>query len=1126
MFDDRVDNQRLGLDSKPLPKHVWHTMTEFHHHAPHFVPQNKEHQSECLSVQKEPLPLERSTKVSEHLTKHQVRQLHGQVKACAATQTCDSRCGSKYLVAEIFSPPRFATIVEAQGYKAWSVDIKQGHDLSKPEVRREVEEELKRNPPALLVLCPPCTDEGGWFNLNSMYMSPTERLQRINRSRMFIRWCCRLFRTQIQLGGRAMFEHPIGSRMWSYPETIGLSRKCHVAKLHMCMYNLRLPDSKWLVHKGTKLLVSHEDMVKLGKTCPGPSHPDHVKHDVIEGNHPKVGSVSKFVGAYTKEFVNAVLETIPEYEPHIEVLEIVQDDYNPGETQEVLAVQPKPTPSVAEMKEVIDRLHRNLGHPPNHDLVRILKHANADEKAISLAREHQCEFCRTCAKPKTPMPAQTHRTTEFGASVGMDVKFLPGWKPNQKITALNIVDQASRYQKVVPFFTSETSKLLRQLYFEHWVSWAGPPKELIIDPKRTNLGEAMAHPTEMEGTHVRPIAAEAHWQLGRTERHGGWFEAVLRKLIDQFSPQDQDQWMQCVHHAHVKNQMIQSYGYTPHQFVFGKNPHIPSDLLNEPLSVVAGTASLTDEAVAKSQAMRTSARKAVIELQDDHSLRRALSARPRVTLPFQPGDLVAYWRQQKWSQGQLHQTGQWYGTAVVVGYVGRNIILAHRRQILRCAPEQIRYATTEERTLINSPKVELLGLKDMLEGGTFRGQQFVDLVPSHYPTEAIPENRGDSPPEGVGDPIQQAANPAANNEQTNTAGEAVEHREEGNPAGDKSKVMQEETPEEDIPKSSTTSEPSTYGPVRRRIGNKSGPLSLWRPAELASEDFADIMREVVPRLIDDAVGESAEPSSGSASAGVKRPASPSMQASVSEPSASRQRVEETTEVLSVQVVSELWDGWTKSDEPIEQLIANYLQKKTTNELHHSHNEPALQEMINDSKPTEWGTLVDKNAVQVHYGSKARRLKEQYPQRFIGSKMVITRKPLEEGSHYDPNDLQSFRVKSRWCLQGYLDPDLNEKAASGLLQSPTLSQLGRNTLMQLIASHQWDLELGDIKGAFLEAGPLPQKYRPLFARLPAGGIPGIPSDAVIEVLGNVYGQNDAPVAWYRTFDAEAQKVGWS
>ena len=689
VYDEVIKDSQNRLENKVIPKHVWHTITEFHHHAPHFRPNLEKRTQEVMSIQTEPLPPQRSSQVAHHLTKHQLRQLHGQVKSCAVAQTCESRCGSKYLVAEIFSPPRFAKRVQPMGYQAWSVDIKQGYDLSKAEVRKHVEEELQKNPPALLVLCPPCTNEGGWFNLNSIYMSPEERLQKIKLSRLFIRWCCRLFRTQVQLGGRALFEHPIGSRMWNYPEVVSLSRKCHVAKLHMCRYNLKLPDSKWFIHKGTKLLVTHKDMMVLGKTCPGESHPEHKQHDTIAGSHPKVGSVSKFVAAYTDEFVEAVLQTIPEYSEQTEVLEIIQDD-NGDEVrvQEILAAQDKnkTEPSVSEMKEVVDRLHRNLGHPPNHDLVRILKHGNASEKAIAIAREHQCEFCRTCAKPKTPMPAQTHRATEFGAAVGMDVKFLPGWKPNQKITALNIVDQASRYQKVVPFFTSETSKLLRQMYLEHWVSWAGAPKELIIDPKRTNLGEAMSHPTEMEGTHVRPIAAEAHWQLGRTERHGGWFETVLRKLIDQFSPQDQDQWLQCVHHAHVKNEMIQSYGYTPHQFVFGKNPNIPSDLLNEPLNVIAATASLTDEAVAKSQALRTAARKAVVELQDDQSLRRALTARPRVTLPFQPGDLVAYWRQQKWSQGQLHQTGQWYGTAVVVGYVGRNIILAHRRQILRCAP--------------------------------------------------------------------------------------------------------------------------------------------------------------------------------------------------------------------------------------------------------------------------------------------------------------------------------------------------------------------------------------------------------------------------------------------------------
>ena len=485
VYDEVVRPFPKQLESKTIPKHVWHTITEFHHYAPHFSPNQEKNTHEVMSIQTEPLPPQRSCQVGERLTKHQLRQLQSQVKSCAVAQTCESRCGSKYLVAEIFSPPRFAKRVTPLGYKAWSVDIKQGYDLSKPEVRKEVEEELRNNPPALLALCPPCTNEGGWFNLNSIYMSPEERLQKIKLSRMFIRWCCRLYRTQMQLGGRAMFEHPVGSRMWSYPEVLGLTRKCHVAKLHMCRYNLRIPESKWLIQKGTKLLVTHEDMLSLGRACPGENHPDHRQHDTIAGSHPKIGSVSKFVAAYTPEFVEAVSQTIPEYTDQTEVLEIIQDDWNDLESQEILAVQhrDKTEPSEAEIKEVVDRLHRNLGHPPNHDLVRILKHGNASDRAIGIAREHQCEFCRTCAKPKTPMPAQTNRATEFGAAVGMDVKFLPGWKPNQKITALNIVDQASRYQKVVPFFSSETSKLLRQMYLEHWVSWAGPPKELIITPR-------------------------------------------------------------------------------------------------------------------------------------------------------------------------------------------------------------------------------------------------------------------------------------------------------------------------------------------------------------------------------------------------------------------------------------------------------------------------------------------------------------------------------------------------------------------------------------------------------------------------------------------------------------------
>jgi len=81
------------------------------------------------------------------------------------------------------------------------------------------------------------------------------------------------------------------------------------------------------------------------------------------------------------------------------------------------------------------------------------------------------------------------------------------------------------------------------------------------------------------------------------------------------------------------------------------------------------------------------------------------------------------------------------------------------------------------------------------------------------------------------------------------------------------------------------------------------------------------------------------------------------------------------------------------------------------------------------------------------------------------------------------------------------------------------------LFQLIVSKKWRLKLGDIKGAFLSAGDLPLKYRPLFARLPQGGIPGIPEDALIEVVGHVYGLNDSPSAWYRKLSTVLLEAGF-
>ena len=385
------------------------------------------------------------------------------------------------------------------------------------------------------------------------------------------------------------------------------------------------------------------------------------------------------------------------------------------------------------MLESLKRLHNNLGHPSVSSLQRVLKHGGANQAAIELAKELECDVCKAQGSPSSPPPAQTHRATRFNQRIGIDVKYLPGWKLNQRIPSLNIVDYASSFQIMVPLHVRETAELIRKALLERWVSWAGVPQEIVLDPAQTNLSEALTTPQELAGSTIATTAAEAHWQLGKVEVHGGWFARVLQKVIADTMPHDQKTWEECVHAAHSKNELIQVYGMTPAQFVFGRNPHLPTNLLDEPLDIVPATASLHEEAIQRSIAVRQAARTAVIELQDSKALRLALAARPRRIEAFRPGAFVAYWRTQKSHEGVIERGGRWYGPAVVLGYVGKNVVVVHRKQIFRCAPEQVRAATSEEASLATTPQLELLGIKNLVESGGLQSRQYVDLVPLGFP---------------------------------------------------------------------------------------------------------------------------------------------------------------------------------------------------------------------------------------------------------------------------------------------------------------------------------------------------------------------------------------------------------
>ena len=74
----------------------------------------------------------------------------------------------------------------------------------------------------------------------------------------------------------------------------------------------------------------------------------------------------------------------------------------------------------------------------------------------------------------------------------------------------------------------------------------------------------------------------------------------------------------------------------------------------------------------------------------------------------------------------------------MLGKVGRNFVVVHKRQEIRCAPEQIRAATSEEQELVRAPHAELMGLKHAFEAGQIDSPQYVDLISQGYPTEESP----------------------------------------------------------------------------------------------------------------------------------------------------------------------------------------------------------------------------------------------------------------------------------------------------------------------------------------------------------------------------------------------------
>jgi hypothetical protein len=51
---------------------------------------------------------------------------------------------------------------------------------------------------------------------------------------------------------------------------------------------------------------------------------------------------------------------------------------------------------------------------------------------------------------------------------------------------------------------------------------------------------------ENSGISLHQTAADAHWQLGKVERHGQWFSRILDRVCDEVRPSSEEEWLDCL----------------------------------------------------------------------------------------------------------------------------------------------------------------------------------------------------------------------------------------------------------------------------------------------------------------------------------------------------------------------------------------------------------------------------------------------------------------------------------------------------------------------------------------------------------------------------------------------------
>ena len=152
----------------------------------------------------------------------------------------------------------------------------------------------------------------------------------------------------------------------------------------------------------------------------------------------------------------------------------------------------------------------------------------------------------------------------------------------------------------------------------------------------------------------------------------------------------------------------------------------------------------------------------------------------------------------------------------------------------------------------------------------------------------------------------------------------------------------------------------------------------------------------------------------------------------------------------------------------------------------------------------------------------RMLRNQVPHdQILRCRWILTWKPLDvTGEDLSNPNTKTHKAKARIVVLGYLDPHIEEIPRD----SPTLSRSSRMVILQVLASHAWQLQSFDIKAAFLQGQPQDNRLIAIDPVPELRAALQLKPDEIARLSKSAYGLIDAPYLWYCALVKELLRLG--